>query len=263
LLIASADFDPHLQQQRSWPMLALQQVYRFTLGGIAGATGATAVYPIDLVKTRMQNQRTAAVLLEGFRGLYRGLAPQLVGVAPEKAIKLTVNDFLTDFFRTPCGEISPLAEIISGGCAGGCQVLFTNPLEIVKIQLQVAGEVSHAVRPSAIQIAKRLGPFGLYKGSGACFLRDIPFSAIYFPAYAHLKQFFADAQGHTSPAGLLLAATLAGGPAAALSTPADVVKTRIQVRPPKFPFTSSQPSASVAAARMIWSSGCLIIPSNR
>ena len=28
---------------------------------------------------------------EGFRGLYRGLPPQLVGVAPEKAIKLTVS----------------------------------------------------------------------------------------------------------------------------------------------------------------------------
>ena len=28
---------------------------------------------------------------EGFSGLYRGLPPQLVGVAPEKAIKLTVD----------------------------------------------------------------------------------------------------------------------------------------------------------------------------
>lgn len=28
---------------------------------------------------------------EGFLGLYRGLPPQLVGVAPEKAIKLTVR----------------------------------------------------------------------------------------------------------------------------------------------------------------------------
>ena len=28
---------------------------------------------------------------EGFRGLYRGLGPQLVGVCPEKAIKLTVS----------------------------------------------------------------------------------------------------------------------------------------------------------------------------
>ena len=27
---------------------------------------------------------------EGVKGLYRGLPPQLVGVAPEKAIKLTV-----------------------------------------------------------------------------------------------------------------------------------------------------------------------------
>lgn len=36
----------------------LESAYRFTLGSIAGATGATAVYPIDLVKTRMQNQRT-------------------------------------------------------------------------------------------------------------------------------------------------------------------------------------------------------------
>ena len=29
---------------------------------------------------------------EGFTGLYRGLVPQLMGVAPEKAIKLTMND---------------------------------------------------------------------------------------------------------------------------------------------------------------------------
>jgi solute carrier family 25 aspartate/glutamate transporter 12/13 len=29
---------------------------------------------------------------EGFFGLYRGLVPQLMGVAPEKAIKLTVSE---------------------------------------------------------------------------------------------------------------------------------------------------------------------------
>ena len=72
------------------------------------AVGATAVYPIDLVKTRMQNQRSGTfvgelmyknsldcarkvIRHEGIFGLYRGLAPQLIGVAPEKAIKLTVG----------------------------------------------------------------------------------------------------------------------------------------------------------------------------
>jgi solute carrier family 25 (mitochondrial aspartate/glutamate transporter), member 12/13 len=29
---------------------------------------------------------------------------------------------------------------------------------------------------------------GLYRGASACLLRDIPFSAIYFPAYSHLKK---------------------------------------------------------------------------
>ncbi|VDN42486.1 unnamed protein product [Dibothriocephalus latus] len=70
-MAASTDFPPPPQQQRSWPALALQQVYRFTLGGIAGATGATAVYPIDLVKTRMQNQRTTAVLFQETAPVYR------------------------------------------------------------------------------------------------------------------------------------------------------------------------------------------------
>lgn len=36
---------------------AAHSFYNFGLGGIAGAAGATLVYPIDLVKTRMQNQR--------------------------------------------------------------------------------------------------------------------------------------------------------------------------------------------------------------
>ena len=33
----------------------------FLLGAIAGGIGAFAVYPLDLVKTRMQNQRSGKV----------------------------------------------------------------------------------------------------------------------------------------------------------------------------------------------------------
>jgi solute carrier family 25 aspartate/glutamate transporter 12/13 len=72
----------------------LHSAYNFGLGAIAGAFGATVVYPIDLVKTRMQNQRSKVVgeMLyknsldcakkvirnEGVRGLYSGLGPQLI-----------------------------------------------------------------------------------------------------------------------------------------------------------------------------------------
>ena len=48
------------------------------------------------------------------------------------------------------------------------------------------------------------------KGARACFLRDIPFSAIYFPVYAHLRSSFADENGFTKWYNLLAAAAIAG-----------------------------------------------------
>ncbi|KAL5329422.1 hypothetical protein ACEPPN_002934 [Leptodophora sp. 'Broadleaf-Isolate-01'] len=229
----------------------LESAHHFALGSLAGAFGAFMVYPIDLVKTRMQNQRSSRVgeMLyknsldcakkvirnEGFRGLYSGVLPQLVGVAPEKAIKLTVNDLVRGHFSGKDGSIRIPHEILAGGSAGACQVIFTNPLEIVKIRLQVQGEVAKSVdgapRRSAMWIVRNLGLVGLYKGASACLLRDVPFSAIYFPTYNHLKRdYFGESQ--TKSLGilqLLTAGAIAGMPAAYLTTPCDVIKTRLQV----------------------------------
>jgi solute carrier family 25 aspartate/glutamate transporter 12/13 len=80
-------------------------------------------------------------------------------------------------------------------------------------------------------IVRNLGLVGLYKGASACLLRDVPFSAIYFPSYNHLKRdYFGESQ--TKKLGivqLLLAGAIAGMPAAYLTTPCDVIKTRLQV----------------------------------
>ncbi|KAJ3867291.1 mitochondrial carrier domain-containing protein [Lentinula novae-zelandiae] len=223
--------------------------YSFIQGGFAGAVGATIVYPIDMGK--MQNQRSTVVgqvlyknsidcarkilVNEGFFGFYRGLGPQLI-VPPEKAIKLTVNDLIRSRAMDPeTGRIKFGWELVAGGTAGGCQVIFTNPLEIVKIRLQVQGEAAKAegaVPRGAMHIIRQLGLVGLYKGASACLLRDIPFSAIYFPAYGHLKSdvFKEGYNGkQLSFMETLAAAGIAGMPAAYFTTPADVVKTRLQV----------------------------------
>ncbi|KAI9448846.1 mitochondrial inner membrane protein [Russula earlei] len=229
-----------------------QSAYNFVQGGLAGAFGATIVYPIDLGMSLMQNQRSTIVgqLLyknsldcvkkvfrnEGFLGFYRGLGPQLVGVAPEKAIKLTVNDLIRGRAMDPeTGRISLFWEIVAGGTAGGCQVVFTNPLEIVKIRLQIQGEaakVEGAVPRGAIHIIRQLGLLGLYRGASACLMRDIPFSAVYFTAYSHLKKDVFHEGYHGKKLSFfetLGSAAIAGMPAAYFTTPADVVKTRLQV----------------------------------
>jgi solute carrier family 25 aspartate/glutamate transporter 12/13 len=82
--------DEHYKvEHQSIMMKLLESGYRFALGSVAGAVGATAVYPIDLVKTRMQNQRSTSIVgerlyrnsidcfkkvirHEGVFGLYRG-----------------------------------------------------------------------------------------------------------------------------------------------------------------------------------------------
>lgn len=226
------------------------------------------MYPIDLIKTRLQNQRSGSgpvdgparphyrgafdcakqVFLKegGIRAFYRGIGPQLLGVAPEKAIKLAVNDMLRDAFTNPDkineanrGLYLPL-EILAGAGAGASQVVFTNPLEITKIRLQVQGETESMMvaagqtpppRKTAFAIVKELGVRGLYKGAAACLLRDVPFSAIYFPCYAAAKSWLASQteDGKLRPHHMLIAGAIAGCPAAGCVTPFDVVKTRLQV----------------------------------
>ena len=42
-------------------------------------------------------------------------------------------------------------------------MIFTNPLEIVKIRLQVAGEMREGLRTGAVGVIRELGFTGLYK----------------------------------------------------------------------------------------------------
>lgn len=119
------------------------------------------------------------------------------------------------------------------------QVLATNPMEIVKIRLQtqpsagaVAGGAAAAGVSSqlnAVQVVQKLGIRGLYQGSAATLLRDVPFSAVFFPLYANLRAALASDPTNPSLLCSLCSGTLSGMFAAAMCTPADVVKTRLQL----------------------------------
>ena len=72
---------------------------------------------------------------EGGRGLYQGISVNLIGIIPEKAIKLAVNDYmrehLVDNYNTKhntsisVDNLPPHLGVIAGGTAGFCQVVAT------------------------------------------------------------------------------------------------------------------------------------------
>ncbi|XP_078500275.1 mitochondrial glutamate carrier 1-like [Lissotriton helveticus] len=123
-------------------------------GGVAGIIGVTCVFPIDLTKTRLQNQRNGQQIYrsildclvktlrsEGYFGMYRGAAVNLTLVTPEKAIKLAANDFFRQHLAKTGKGLTLSKEMLAGCGAGTCQVIITTPMEMLKIQLQDAGRL--------------------------------------------------------------------------------------------------------------------------
>ncbi|XP_046526034.1 LOW QUALITY PROTEIN: mitochondrial glutamate carrier 2 [Equus quagga] len=136
-----------------WPSVTAKLIN----GGVAGLVGVTWVFPIDLAKTRLQNQhgniptkgkidclmKTART--EGFLDMYRGAAGNLTLVTLEKAIKLAANDFFRQLLMED--EYARMQQNVKmkmlAGCgAGRCQLLVTCPMEVLKIQLQDAGRLA-------------------------------------------------------------------------------------------------------------------------
>ncbi|XP_054720336.1 mitochondrial glutamate carrier 1-like [Uloborus diversus] len=228
-------------------------------GGIAGIIGVTCVFPIDLVKTRLQNQQVGpqgqkmyssmldcfrkTYTREGFLGMYRGSAVNILLITPEKAIKLAANDFFRHHLSSGSGKLSLQREMIAGGSAGFCQIIVTTPMELLKIQLQDAGRVAtksaadgtvaaQSATSIALQLFRTRGIAGLYKGTGATMLRDVNFSVVYFPLFARLNALGPrkkDGSGEAVFWTSFLAGCVAGSTAAFVVNPFDVIKTRLQL----------------------------------
>jgi len=91
-----------------------------SLGAISGTFGATVVYPVNLLRTRLQAQGTFAhpyvydgfgdvlkktVAREGVPGLFKGLVPNLAKVAPAVSISYFMYENLKYLFGLDSGKV--------------------------------------------------------------------------------------------------------------------------------------------------------------
>lgn len=71
---------------------------------------------------------------------------------------------------------------------------------------------------------------GLYRGFGTTIMREVPFSLIQFPLWEYLKTQWEPATGLSlTPVSVAVCGAISGGIAAGLTTPLDVIKTRIML----------------------------------
>lgn len=157
---------------------------RFVAGAAAGALAQSAIYPLELIRTRLAicpkgtyrgiADAAARVLrTEGPRAFYRGLAPSLIGILPYAGVDIaafeTLKEALLDAYE-PRGEPPPPAAIIAAGAASSSVAQFCSyPLALVRTRLQAQGAGGRPIKYSGmVDVIRKTvaseGVRGLYKG---------------------------------------------------------------------------------------------------
>ncbi|KAK2461058.1 hypothetical protein APHAL10511_006905 [Amanita phalloides] len=202
---------------------------------LAGATAGTAVdllfFPIDTLKTRLQSAQ-GFVRAGGFGGIYKGVGSVIIGSAPGAAAFFSTYDTLKKHSPLP-PEYAPITHMASASVGEVAACLIRVPTDIVKTRMQTSTYGDAA--PSSLSVLRLVlqtqGIRGLYQGFGITIMREIPFTSLQFPLYELLKHRLST-RVHRKPLYAHEAAacgSVAGGVAAALTTPLDVLKTRVML----------------------------------
>ncbi|XP_019153143.1 PREDICTED: S-adenosylmethionine carrier 1, chloroplastic/mitochondrial-like isoform X1 [Ipomoea nil] len=197
-------------------------------GAAAGVVVETVLYPIDTIKTRLQAVRGGGEII--LKGLYSGLAGNLAGVLPASAIFVGVYEPTKQKLLKSLPEnFSALAHLTAGAVGGAASSIIRVPTEVVKQRMQT-GQFASA--PDAVRlIISKEGFRGLFAGYGSFLLRDLPFDAMQFCIYEQLRLGYKlAAKRDLNDSENAMIGAFAGAVTGAVTTPLDVIKTRLMVQ---------------------------------
>ncbi|KAJ4308968.1 hypothetical protein N0V94_009144 [Neodidymelliopsis sp. IMI 364377] len=236
-------------------------------GGIGGTTGDMLMHSLDTVKTRQQGDphmppkytsmgSTYYTIWrqEGFRrGLYGGVKPAFLGSFSGTVCFFGAYEW-SKRFMIDNGVAPSVAYFTAGLLADLAAAPAYVPSEVLKTRLQLQGRYNNpffnsgynyrSTIDAARVIVRTEGFSALFHGYKATLWRDLPFSALQFTFYEKERNLAKDYMGSNN-IGLLLeiaTAASAGGAAGVITTPLDVVKTRIQTQQPDQPAASKSTS---------------------
>ncbi|GLC40043.1 hypothetical protein PLESTB_001517000 [Pleodorina starrii] len=246
-------------------------------GGMAGSVAVLFLHPFDVIKTRLQVQDGAALAVpqyknaldaarnvvaqEGWKSLYKGLTPALIGSGVSWAAYFAIYEAVKAWHCRwqQRDRLSPVWNMASAAQAGAMVCLLTNPIWLVKTRLQLqrlpltsaaagavgaaAGAAGRRIVPyngfldAMIRIGREEGLRGYYKGLGPSLVLQTTHGAVQFAVYDELK-YVASRFGRSSDEAdrqlgsgeLSLFAASSKLTASVTTYPSQVVRSRLQQR---------------------------------
>ncbi|EPX73095.1 S-adenosylmethionine transporter [Schizosaccharomyces octosporus yFS286] len=210
-------------------------------GICAGLAVDLSLFPVDTLKTRLQ-AKGGFLANGGFQGVYRGLGSILVGSAPGASLFFTTYETMkTKLHHSGLALSEPVIHMTSGSMGEIAACLVRVPTEVIKQRAQASGGTlsSRNVLQTIWKSEQSLR--SLYSGYGITIMREIPFTLIQFPLWEYLKKTWRTSNNREKNMAheAALSGSLAGGIAAALTTPLDVIKTRIMLSQKRTSYVST------------------------
>ncbi|XP_062217618.1 adenine nucleotide transporter BT1, chloroplastic/amyloplastic/mitochondrial-like [Phragmites australis] len=225
--------------------IANPHMRRLVSGAVAGAVSRTLVAPLETIRTHLMvgssgPNSMAGVFrwimrTEGWTGLFRGNAVNVLRVAPSKAIEHFTYDTAKKFL-TPKADEPPMIPIptplVAGALAGVTSTLCTYPMELIKTRVTIEKDVYDNVAHAFVKILREEGPSELYRGLAPSLIGVVPYAACNFYAYETLKRLYRRASGSRGDVGAaatLLIGSAAGAIASTATFPLEVARKQMQV----------------------------------
>jgi len=234
-------------------------------GAAAEATAEVVLYPLDTLKVRIQSCSkhpleelqwrvfsSATGRHLGSRGfshfisenhigdLYKGIGQSVLAVLPTAAIfALVYHNLKRSLLRIFPSEwhqtLRPVTSLVAGAVGTTLASLMEAPTELVKSRLQ-AGMYRSVGEAFRTILLSESGFRGLYQGARSNLLRNLPFDALEFASFETLKDIYLRWKNkkYLEKEEMWLLGAVAGGLVGALTTPFDVVYTRLVTHPSKY-----------------------------
>ncbi|WYZ37618.1 hypothetical protein EsH8_II_001124 [Colletotrichum jinshuiense] len=225
-------------------------------GGIAGTTVDLTLFPLDTLKTRLQSS-AGFFPSGGFAGIYRGIGSAVVGSAPGAAFFFCTYEasksVIAARLSPPAGPrpswADPVSHMLAASLGEIAACAVRVPTEVVKQRAQAGQHGGSSLLAFRSILAQYNTPAGLagvwrelYRGWSITVLREVPFTIIQFPLWERLKRWGRErkqvknggagtkqAEVDVSAVESALYGSVAGATAASITTPLDVLKTRVML----------------------------------
>ncbi|XP_059625767.1 uncharacterized protein LOC132268886 isoform X1 [Cornus florida] len=220
-------------------------VYHFGTSGISVAAATAITHPLDVLKVRLQMQLVGQrgpltgmgrlfvqlVKNEGPRSLYLGFTPALMRSVLYGGLRLGLYEPSKYACELAFESTNVLVKIASGAFSGAISTALTNPVEVLKVRIQMNPNIRRGAVGEICKIASEEGIMALWKGVGPAMARAAALTASQLATYDEFKRGLVKWTPLEEGFYLhLISSTVAGTVSTLITAPMDMIKTRLMLQ---------------------------------